>query len=511
MRTRIFRVIGVLILSAGMLAMLLTPMAGQEAMRVVATVPLLYDPPRVPVPLIRLSINGRPPALFVLSSAAPFALMISPEKAPELGLAAKTGLVPLQSVHLVDERGNTANELDIPAAYIAETNLNQIDIGLGVTGIVGSNFFAGLPVELNFREKKLRFLNNSIDEIIDSEKNKYVAIKLARPDRRAWVHTVQVSLPGNQPVEMQVATGSWRSSLAEKDMRLVEIAEIAPTPFHFGRLSRGREAAFSTFLGRFDWLMIGGIKVKNVPCLLKLNFEENASRLGVDILALFEQVILDYRSGYLLLKKPQETLVAFTDGISGLAIELDNEQRLRVVKIDPQSAGERAGFRPGDIIVEINGHSVKGVTPAIAQVLINGYAGVRQQVKILRDGTSKELSLIPDSPFVGGIAPQPLNPEGKVAFGFSTVLVEMGWTSESMERFLLVTRISSDAVRQAGLRVGDKIVAINGRSDWDENWLRKLLQQEEKLHLTVKRPGERESHEIRIKRPSSDVVPVSRQ
>lgn len=510
MKTKFWHIVRWLLLSMSLLTGLSAASNNQAGLRVITTVPLLYDPPQIPVPLIRLSINGKPSALFALSSAAPFALAISQEKASELGLAAKTGWVQLQSVHLVDEQGKAVNELGIPAAYIGELNLHQIDLGLGIAGVVGSNFFAAVPVELDFRGNKLRLYNNSIQEILEVEKDRYIAIRLSRPDQGTWVHTVSVAVPSNHRVAMQVATGSWISSLAENDLKSVELAEIASKPFHFGRLDIRNEAIVSTFLGRIEWLRIDEIKVQNVPCLVKLNIEEKTSRLGVDILSLFEQVIIDYRSGYLLLSKPPGIVPARIKGFSGLTIQQDKERKLRVVEVAPRSAGERAGFRTGDEILAIDSRPMVGLTAAMAQLMLDGYAGIQQRVKIMRDGAIQELILVPESLFTFSV-PKALEPQGKGTFGFSTILVEMGWSGDAKERFLLVTQITSEAARQAGLHVGDKILAINGQSEWDESRLRELLQQAEELRLTIMRPGERERREVRVKRQVSEVSPTARQ
>lgn len=494
------RNVRVMILLLSMLIVLPTYSADQAALRVVATVPLIYDPPIIPVPLIRLSINGKPPALFALGSSLPALLVIGKEKASELGLESKGGWAPLQSVHLVDEHGSTANELGIPAAYIAEgmNSMRQVFLGLDVAGFLGSNFFATLPVELDLREKKLRLYNNSVREILEAEKEGYIAVRLIRPSPENWVHTVQVSVPGNRELEMLVSTGSWRSSLSASDLRTVELSEIACLPFYMGRLDSAPYPAIPTYLGLLEWLEIGGVKVQKVPCMVKLNIDERDSHFGMDILSLFERVILDYRNGYLLLKKPQGALTPHADGLSGVTLQQDKQGKLRVEAVNPHSAGDRAGFRKDDEILAIDNRPVETLTLAQAQVLLNGYAGIPQRVKILREGSSRELLLTPDSYFEGGTPLVPLVPQGK-GFGFHAVHVVEGWSPGQVEGFLLVTKITSEAARKAGLRVGDRIVAIEGQTEWNKAQLHELYQRDE-LRLTILRPGEREKREIRIPR-----------
>lgn len=116
-------------------------------------------------------------------------------------------------------------------------------------------------------------------------------------------------------------------------------------PLPLGTLDAGSSATVSTFLGLLDWVSVGGATVKSVPCLVKLNSPERESRLGVDILALFERVVLDFRSGYLLLKRPAGALSAQVQGISGLTVQFEPAQRRpRVTAVDANSAASREGF-----------------------------------------------------------------------------------------------------------------------------------------------------------------------
>lgn len=485
--------------------------SGQSTLRVAVSMPMLYDPPHIPVPMVRLSINGKPPALFVLSSAAPFVLFIDKASASELGLDPKTGWVSLQSVHAVDILGNPTIELDIPAAYVGESNLGRISLGHKIVGIVGSNFFAALPVELNFSEKKVTLYRNSVQEILDMEKDKYIAIKLSRPNPEAWVHTVEVSAPGRSHMEMQVATGSWLSSLATSDLKSVELAAIAPTLIGLGRLDTSGGDQIPTFLGRLEWLGVGSLKIRDVPCLVRLDMNERVSRLGVDILALFEQVILDYRSGYLLIKRPQGTLTARMPGVSGLTLQLSPAYKLRVAQVAPRGAAERAGFQVGDEIVAVNTHPTDRLSAAVVQVMLDGYAGVPQRVQIVRDDKIVERVLTPDSPFASNMLEKPFTAMERGTFGFNAIPVEIEWSGGGKDHFLLVTQITSEFTRRAGLRVGDKIIAVNGRKKWDESELSEFLQEVEELRLTVMRPGETGTREVRVKRQTAGAASQTNQ
>lgn len=473
------------------------------SLQVVATVPMIYDPPYIPTPLVRLSINGKPPALFVLSSGAPWLLLIDKDRARQFGLSPERGSALLSSVHLVNERGEPAKELGIPVAFVEALNLSQIDLGLDVAGIIGANFFAALPVELDFREKVIRLYKNTIEELRKSDD--YLTVKLSRADPQAWVHTVKVLTSGGRELEMTISTGSWCSSLAERDVKQVELAEIASTPLPMGVLDAGASTIVSTFLGRLDWMSIGGAKVNSVPCIVKLNSPEQQSRLGVDILALFGRVVLDFKSGHMLLRRPGRALSAHTRGISGLTIQLDRAQRRpRVVAVAANSAASRAGFLAGDIVLSINERSVETLAPATIQLGIDGYAGISQRVKILRGDTVREIVLTPESPFASN-SPEEVSSSNGQQFGFDAVLVEMDERPGGSSRFLLVTKVSENA-KQAGLRVGDKILSINGvriGEVSDKSGLHDVVDRSDELTIVLRRPGEYDTREVKVRRQHS--------
>lgn len=475
----------------------------QPTLRVALSMPMLYDPPRIPTPLIRLSINGAPPSLFVLSSAAPFALFIDKASAPALGLGTQTGWVSLQSVKAVDLLGNPTAELDIPRAYVNESNLGRIGNGLKIAGVVGANFFGALPVELNFVEKTITLYRHSLQEILEIEKDRVIAVKLLRPDPQEWVHAVEVSVPGHPRLIMQIATGSWISTLAVDDLKRAELAAIAPTPIGLGSLDTARIGPIPTFLGRLEWLSIDALKIQGVPFLFRLDEEVKMSRLGVDILALLGKVILDYRSGYLLVPRLPGSLIARVPGTSGLTLRLSAASHLEVAQVAPRSAAERAGFQTGDRVVAIGAHPVDTLSLQAAQLILDGYAGIPQRVQVMREGKVVECVLVPESPFKSTREAEPLIPLEKGTFGFSAVPVEIDLGGGKKEAFLLVTEITSDAARQAGLRVGDRIIAINSRHEWDESSLRELLRDSEELRLRVKHIGETQSQEIRLKRQAA--------
>jgi len=489
----------------------------RQSVQPIVTVPMEYDPPRIPVPLIQLSINGSRPAWFALISSLDAALVIDQSKAKEFKLDDTTGWVSLQSVHLVKESGVPANELDIPAAYLSRLNLNINRIAnIEVAGLLGANFFAGLPVELNFREKKLSFYNNKIYEILEDKKDQYLPVKLYRLSLRSWVHAVRVAVPGNAQLQMEIATGVSNTVLSRDDLRTVELAEIAPNLTYAQVEGRG---VVPRLMGRLAWLKVGSATIHGLVCELDLE-GDYPTRLGCDTLSLFDSVVISYREGMMLIKRPKDDrVVARERGHAGLTLFRDRADKVRVWDLTPNSAAEKAGIAVGDEVLAINGRTLESESLDAITLMINGYAGVPVRVKISRAETVKELTLVPDSMFselvplvdppVKGmtnlsLSLSRLDPGLKDKIGFRVVLVETRSAENSSERFLLVTQISSETIRQSGLRVGDQIVAINGQSvsRQAEAEIEALLRESDMLSLTVKRLTEKEVRQVIIQKQS---------
>lgn len=62
------------------------------------------------------------------------------------------------------------------------------------------------------------------------------------------------------------------------------------------------------------------------------------------------------------------------------------ESGLRVVEVPPDGPAARAGLEPGDVIVEIDGEPVEGLTAAQIHQRLGGAVGSRVELRVDRDG-----------------------------------------------------------------------------------------------------------------------------
>lgn len=465
-----------------------------EPFKVLDRIQIVYASPRMTNPLVRLSVNGHPPMLFLLDSSTHVSgtnipIVIDAKIAKQLGIF-RTGVVSLESAHFINDQGQLSqNKHVFPQVAVASMPLGHTYSGEPIAGIITAGFFATTPIKLDFRHHRMELLYATTDQLLSRLKETYITVKLNRLESKGYVHALPVVLPSGRQVAMTLATGSAFSWLAEKDVQGVDLAEICSFPrqsLTFGTSSRGFLAA-RDIVTRLDWMSIGSIKIENVWLALESERGKSYSVMGMDILSCFDEVILDYNSGYLFIKKPSGKLSGRLEGVSGLKIGKDSAGQAVVQEVEPGTAGSRAGFQRGDRILAVGDRRVDKLSIEWIQTLIDGYAGIPQKVKIFRDGMEQEVSLTPDSRCTA------LGEAGSEQSDFSVLLVERG-----SEVFFLVTR-ASERAKQIGLRVGDRIVIVNGYSVSEHREkLLKLFRTAGELEVHVKRPAQESEIILRI-------------
>ena len=107
--------------------------------------------------------------------------------------------------------------------------------------------------------------------------------------------------------------------------------------------------------------------------------------------------------------KPQRGYTGYTANISVVAT-LQGSPRvlqtspLTVTAIAPASPAAKAGLKPGDIILAVNGIDVETVDAGDA--VWPFFVGVEYVMRIRRDGADQELSIVPSAPTRSGVSPR---------------------------------------------------------------------------------------------------------
>ncbi len=147
-----------------------------------------------------------------------------------------------------------------------------------------------------------------------------------------------------------------------------------------------------------------------------------------------------------------------------------SEGPAKVGYVEKNSPAERAGFMAGDVIGEINGRSISDWTKALTLIAVNPETDV--MVTVDRLGEKKVLTLRPETATELKIGMSGLIPDMPAEIG----KLKPGFPAE-----------------KSGVMVGDKIIAVDGKTIYHWNQFSSLVRESkgEKLTLTIEREGKR--------------------
>ena len=77
-----------------------------------------------------------------------------------------------------------------------------------------------------------------------------------------------------------------------------------------------------------------------------------------------------------------------------LARELGRPSGVEVVEVVPGGPADRAGMRPEDLIVELDGTPIEGMNE-LQRVVVSELIGQAVPAKVIREGRERELALVP--------------------------------------------------------------------------------------------------------------------
>ena len=200
-----------------------------------------------------------------------------------------------------------------------------------------------------------------------------------------------------------------------------------------------------------------------------------------------------------MIRKICMTLVCFTvlgaipalaqqSGWLGLTIEDQRDSGAVVRSVERNSPAEKAGLKDGDVILEYNNEKVIGAQQ-LSRLIRETPVGRTADVKVRRDGRDQTMQVTPEGSRLNDrLGNLRLNlPDVNVLtdqvrrniprFELSTTFVESGIRAESLtdqlrtffgvrsgEGVLVSSVEAGSAAAKAGLKSGDVITAINGRT-----------------------------------------------
>lgn len=149
------------------------------------------------------------------------------------------------------------------------------------------------------------------------------------------------------------------------------------------------------------------------------------------------------------------------------ALNLDRSAGALVNDVTPDGAAERAGVRPGDVILELDGAVIETWSDLPPLVGVNP-PGTRVKLLVSRDGSKKTFDATLDSLDLGDGEQGPAAADNETSGNALGLEIESISTERRRELGdpdggVLITRVLGDAAYRAGLRPGDVILAINNQ------------------------------------------------
>lgn len=154
-----------------------------------------------------------------------------------------------------------------------------------------------------------------------------------------------------------------------------------------------------------------------------------------------------------------------------------------VSRIEPDSAAEKAGLQPGDIITAVDGVRIADSSD-LPRIIGEKRPGTEVRLELWRDRKSLQVKATLDELLTGGDGNPPSSAESEDAS--KTDIEALGLRGRDLPPAeasklglgggVLVEQVSSGAAAQAGLRPGDVIVALNNYPATSVNELRSLVE-----------------------------------
>ncbi len=155
-----------------------------------------------------------------------------------------------------------------------------------------------------------------------------------------------------------------------------------------------------------------------------------------------------------------------------------------ITTVEPGSAAQEAGLKPGDIVTEVNGRPIRTATDlrnAIGLLRV----GEKVRLKVLRDGKTLTLSATVARPALSQIDGEKLNPY--LAGAVLTDIQENSPWYGKIEGVLVAEVAAGSPAWRSGLRKGDVIVSANRKPVANLGQLQEAVKGSRSLLLNIQR------------------------
>lgn len=260
-----------------------------------------------------------------------------------------------------------------------------------VYGILGQTFFDYHQVHFDFSQKKmlLRQLGNKITSRRHQKLN--VEIKQGKPFARIPIlHNNQLDT-----LTMLIDTGfSGAINLYPHKQYLLTDNENSIKNY----IGVGINGRVTSTLFLLDWIRIANTCIPNIPAsiidstsLVNTTIHTiSDGSIGMDVLKRFH-LIVDYKEQAMYLKPKPKVQSPFYYNASGLRL-ISYEDTIKVMHVREQSAAEKAGVWKEDILLAVDGKSIKNLSIESIYERLNHFSSPMRALLLRRNG--KEVTVV---------------------------------------------------------------------------------------------------------------------
>ncbi len=352
----------------------------------VYTLPMDYEPLKIPFPIVHVRINGSEPLPFILDTGCSVAVVVTETTQKDLRLepasehitdTVHTNVrykeVQLTTVKLCAAKSVNDIELSSSSGMRASVLPGKIGQALDQYKVAG---LIGLPLLKSFSISRLDFSRQVLilgwyGDLADSVKDAAELPITVQGDNRIHV-TLQAGPDGN--ADMVVDTGS-PSTLLSDDMAYLSGFTLTDTST-YANVS-GMHQVYSGTVAR---LGLGKYNETNVECEVPTG-EPNL--LGADLLSRY-LVTFDLRSSKMyLMRGPDYADRARSRGANSISL-FQKDGRIIVASVSEGSAAALAGVKKGDELTNVNGITVQAMPVHSVYLLVNGHVGDKMELDLMR-------------------------------------------------------------------------------------------------------------------------------
>ncbi len=125
-----------------------------------------------------------------------------------------------------------------------------------------------------------------------------------------------------------------------------------------------------------------------------------------------------------------------------------------ITRVIPGSSAEKAGLRPGDVILSANGRPIQD-SASLRNLIGLALVGERIQMELLRDGKRRQITAEVTEPMIQRIDGKRIDPR------FQGAVLEKKEDGQQVEPIIVIGVKPESSAWQAGLREGDRILSVN--------------------------------------------------